>query len=84
MDPYLEGELRPEFRETLAGTIRAQLVPQVRPKCVAHLAKRHVLDRSALALVDPTPRVVYPDVHQWGTGIAAPAAALPATRRCRG
>ncbi len=64
MDPFLEGELWQEFHETLAGAIRAQLMPRLRPKYVALLAKRYVLDHPALGVFDaPLPRVVYPDVH---------------------
>lgn len=48
MDPYLEGELWQEFHETLASEIRAQLMPRLAPKYVALLAKRYVLDLSAL------------------------------------
>jgi hypothetical protein len=62
MDPYLEDELWQEFHETLASAIRTQLMPQLRPKYVALLAKRYVLDRPALGIFD-APRVVYPDVH---------------------
>jgi hypothetical protein len=40
MDPYLEGDLWQEFHETLAGAIRAQLMPQMAPCYVALLAKR--------------------------------------------
>lgn len=63
MDPYLEGEMWQEFHETFAGEIRAQLIPQVRPKYVALLAKRYILDRPGLGIVQPTERYVYPDVH---------------------
>lgn len=90
MDPYLEGELWQEFHETLAGAIRAQLMPRLAPKYVALLAKRYVLDRPALGVFDAPPRVVYPDVRvvappgalaparaQGQGGIAAPAVELP-------
>ncbi len=91
MDPYLEGELWQEFHETLAGAIRAQLMPRLAPKYVALLAKRYTLDRPALGVFDAPPlRVVYPDVHvvappeapstapmQGQGGIAAPAVELP-------
>lgn len=90
MAPYLEGELWQEFHETLAGAIRAQLMPRLAPKYVALLAKRYVLDRPALGVFDAPPRVVYPDVHvvappgapppapaQGRGGIAAPAVELP-------
>ncbi len=64
MDPYLEGELWQEFHQTLAGEVRAQLLPQLKPKYVALLAKRFVVDRPAVSLLDlpPEQRVVYPDV----------------------
>jgi hypothetical protein len=76
MDPYLEGEFWQEFHETLAGAIRAQLMPLLSPKYVALLAKRYVIDQSALGLFDLPTRVVYPDVHvlQHGPEPAAPSA----------
>jgi hypothetical protein len=74
MDPYLEGDMWQEFHETLAGAIRAQLMRVLPPTYVALLAKRYVLDRSALSIVDvPRGRVVYPDVHV----VAPPAAPAP-------
>src|SRR4051794_931011 len=65
MDPYLEGEMWQEFHETFAGEIRAQLMPQLKPKYVALLAKRYAVDRVALGIVEPEEktRIVYPDVH---------------------
>lgn len=64
MDPYLEGEMWQEFHETLAGAIRAQLVPQLAPKYAALLAKRYVVDRPALGIfAPPSERIIYPDVH---------------------
>lgn len=64
MDPYLEGDLWQEFHETLAGAIRAQIMPQLAPKYVALLAKRYVVDRPALGIFAPPPeRIIYPDVH---------------------
>lgn len=72
MDPYLEGEMWQEFHETFAGEIRAQIIPQLRPKYVALLAKRYVLDRPGLGIVQPTERTVYPDVH-----VIKPARATP-------
>jgi len=64
MDPYLEGELWQEFHETLAGAIRAQLMPQLAPKYVALLAKRYVVERPALGVFDmPSSHTIYPDVH---------------------
>lgn len=63
MDPYLEGEMWQEFHETLAGAIRAQIMPLVRPKYVALLARRYVVDRPALGILDlpPEQRIIYPD-----------------------
>lgn len=65
MDPYLEGELWQEFHDTLANEIRAQLLPRLRPKYVALLAKRYVFDRPALGVLDlpAEQRILYPDVH---------------------
>jgi len=64
MDPFLEGDLWQEFHETLAGAIRAQLMSKISPKYVALLAKRYVLDRPGLGILDiPRERVVYPNVH---------------------
>lgn len=72
MDPYLEGEIWQEFHETLAGSIRGQLLAQLPPKYVALLAKRYVvgaptsgiLPGLGLNIVDwPQQRVIYPDVH---------------------
>lgn len=92
MDPYLEGEMWQEFHETLAGEIRAQLMPKLRPRYVALLAKRYVIDRPALSLFDvPAERILYPDVHvvkppetppaaepqRAGATVAEPATELP-------
>lgn len=65
MDPYLEGEMWQEFHETLASEIRAQLLPQLRPKYVALLAKRYVIDRPSVSILDlpPEQRIIYPDIH---------------------
>ncbi|NJM08425.1 DUF4058 family protein [Candidatus Gracilibacteria bacterium] len=63
MDPYLEGEFWQEFHETLANAIRAQLMPWLGAKYVALLAKRYIIDRSALGLIGLPQRVIYPDVH---------------------
>ena len=55
MDPYLEGEMWQEFHETLASAIGTQLMPRLRPKYVALLAKRYVLDRTSLGIVVAPP-----------------------------
>jgi hypothetical protein len=91
MDPYLKGELWQEFHETLASAIRAQLMPRLAPKYVALLAKRYVLDRSALGVFDaPIARIMYPNVHVVASaetrervstgdrsGVSAPTVELP-------
>ncbi|MFZ4660159.1 MAG: DUF4058 family protein [Caldilineaceae bacterium] len=41
MDPYLEGEMWVEFQHTFVHKISQQLLPIVRPKYVALLAKRY-------------------------------------------
>jgi hypothetical protein len=65
MDPYLEGELWQEFHDRLANQISVQLLPLLRPKYVALLARRYVLDCPALSVLDLPleQRVIYPDVH---------------------
>ena len=64
MDPYLEGEMWQEFHATLAGEIRAQLLPLLRPKYVALLEKRYVLDQPIFGISQPTRApIIYPDVH---------------------
>ncbi|MBI3970063.1 MAG: DUF4058 family protein [Chloroflexi bacterium] len=78
MDPYLEGDLWQEFHERLAGAISARLMRLLPRTYVALLAKRYVLDRSALGIVALRPeqvtRVVYPDVH---VATTAPVSAPP-------
>jgi len=63
MDPYLEGEMWQEFHDRLANQISEQLMPRLRPKYVALLDKRYVIDRPGLGIVQPSERHVYPDVH---------------------
>ena len=87
MDPYLEGDMWQEFHETLASIIRAQLLPHLAPKYVALLAKRYVLDRTALGIMGlPPERVLYPDVHivaprpaGVGEAVAVPYRTAPGT-----
>src|SRR5215510_9462003 len=76
MDPYLEGDMWQEFHETLASAMRAQLLPLLAPKYVALLAKRYILTRPTMGIVDLPSRIVYPDVH-----VVAPPTAPPATGR---
>jgi hypothetical protein len=64
MDPYLEGEMWQEFHDTLAHAIRAQLMPQLRPKYTALLSKRYVINTPILGIFGlPSERIFYPDVH---------------------
>lgn len=64
MDPYLEGEMWQEFHDRLAHQISSQLMPLLRPKYVALLAKRYDLDYPSLGVMSVTPgRTLYPDVH---------------------
>lgn len=76
MDPYLEGEMWQEFHETLAGAIRAQLMPALRPKYVALLEKRYVLNRPFPSIlgIETVARPLYPDVH-----VVRPDGDLPVT-----
>lgn len=55
-------------------------MPRLRPKYVALLAKRYVLDRPALGVLDlpPEQRVLYPDVHVVNVREASPAYQAPA------
>ncbi|MBI5302815.1 MAG: DUF4058 family protein [Chloroflexi bacterium] len=59
MDPFLEGEMWQEFHGTLANAIRAQLIPHLKPKYVALLAKRFTFGDPVLSIT----RTIYPDVH---------------------
>jgi len=83
MDPYLEGEMWQEFHETFAGAIRAQLMPLLRPKYVALLAKRYDLDYPLSGVTSVVPgKTFYPDVHvvtpPRAAQVTAPVAAHPA------
>ncbi len=49
MDPYLEGEMSQEFHATFINEMRAQLMPRLRPKYVALLAKRYDLEYHILS-----------------------------------
>jgi Protein of unknown function (DUF4058) len=59
MDPFLEGEMFQEFHDTLANEIRAQLLPRLKPKYVALLAKRYAFEHPDLHVTT----TIYPDVH---------------------
>jgi hypothetical protein len=60
MDPYLEGEWRSEFHQTLAAQIRAQLMVLLPASYVALLERYYLVDPSGVTL---TQQGVYPDVH---------------------
>lgn len=75
MDPYLEGDMWQEFHETPASALRAQLMPRLKPKYVALLAKRSLIAPPTLSLTDMPARMVYPDVH-----VVAPPEALARAR----
>ena len=59
MDPYLEGYLWPDVHSALAGNIRKQLTPQLRPRYTARL--------EIYTVEDDTPEgeigIMYPDVE---------------------
>jgi len=59
MDPYLEGEMWQEFHDTFANAIRGQLLPRLKPKYVALLAKRYAFEQPTLGIA----KTIYPDVH---------------------
>ena len=75
MDPYLEGDMWQEFHDRLANQISGQLMPLLGSRYVALLAKRYILTRPTVGIVNLPARVVYPDVH-----VVVPPAAPPATR----
>ncbi len=79
MDPYLEGELWQEFHGTLAGEIRAQLLPKLAPKYVALLARRYVVANPGIGISGrPVGRAVYPDIGVTRIGeTQAPYAVAP-------
>ncbi|MCB0062385.1 MAG: DUF4058 family protein [Caldilineaceae bacterium] len=53
MDPFLEGEMWTEFQHTLTHHVSQQLIPLIRPKYVALLAKRHCAETAVSADVEP-------------------------------
>ena len=64
MDPYLEGDMWQEFHDTLANQIRGQLLPLLKPRYVALLSKRYVMDQPTLGIAALPPECVFfPDVH---------------------
>jgi hypothetical protein len=77
MDPYLEGDLWQEFHGRFANAISAQLLPKLRPKYVALLSKRFVMDQPMLSIASTS--AVYPDVAVAHTLKEAVTLTYPAT-----
>jgi len=59
MDPFLEGEMWQEFHGRFANQISEQLLPQLKPRYAALLAKRFTFGDPVLGIA----RTIYPDVH---------------------
>jgi hypothetical protein len=59
MDPYLEGYLWPDVHHALAGKIRQQLTPHLRPRYVARLEVYVVQDTMPQSEIG----IMYPDVE---------------------
>ena len=59
MDPFLEGEMFQEFHDRFANQISEQLLPRLKPKYVALLAKRYSFEHPDLHVTT----TIYPDVH---------------------
>ncbi len=59
MDPFLESEMWQEFHDRFANQISEQLLPRLKPKYVALLAKRFTIEHPILS----DTRAIYPDVH---------------------
>ena len=81
MDPYLEGYLWPDVHQALAGKIRQQLTPLVRPHYTVRLAVYVVEDTSPEHEIG----IMYPDIdilqrdtaHEVPLRSTAPASARP-------
>ena len=80
MDPYLEGEVWSDVHQAVAGRVRDQLTPQVRPKYTARLIPRIVTEKNPGDEGDGA--VVYPDTDifltapAWTPGPSAATATL--------
>jgi hypothetical protein len=73
MDPYLEGYLWPDVHQALAGKIRQQLAPLVRPRYAVRLAVYVVEDTTPESEVG----IMYPDVEVLTEAHESPASATP-------
>jgi hypothetical protein len=60
MDPYLEGEMWVEFQHSFVHRISQQVMPLVRPKYVAFLAKRYCREPIVFEGSDKETRTVQP------------------------
>jgi hypothetical protein len=60
MDPYLEGEMWVEFQHSFVHRISQQVMPLVRPKYVAFLAKRYCREPIVFGGSDKEARTVQP------------------------
>jgi hypothetical protein len=60
MDPYLEGEMWVEFQHSFVHRISQQVMPLVRPKYVAFLAKRYCREPIVFEGSDKEARTVQP------------------------
>lgn len=63
MDPYLEGEMWPEFHDRLINQISAQLMPLLRPKYVALLKRYYTIGQSGLDIAGAPEQGIYPDIN---------------------
>ncbi|MFN8486703.1 MAG: DUF4058 family protein [Caldilineaceae bacterium] len=72
MDPYLEGYLWPDVHGALAGRIRKQLTPQLRPRYTARLEIYTVEDDAPEGEIG----IMYPDVEVVLTQHRSPIAPL--------
>ena len=89
MDPYLEGDLWSDVHQAVAGRVRDQIAPQVRPKYSARLVPRIVIEREPEEGDgdEPVPHrgSRFPDVDVitaepgWAAGPGGAAALTPAT-----
>ncbi len=70
MDPFLEGEMWQEFHVRLASQISEQLMPLLRPKYVALLEKRYVLDRPIFGISQRQLPSVYATCTFFAVGMA--------------
>ena len=58
MDPYLEGSIWPDFHNTLAIYIKAQLIPQISPKYLVQTVIYTVTDTEMSKDIG----IMYPDI----------------------